>query len=142
MGNPCVHKRVACLFRGCQEPGQPNAESAVLTCSPGFLTVENHWDTGSPLPNSSVCDVSGMIFAPLPFSGKETEGSGEFALLSFPLALYPLTNRLNTVSRVNRSWCDSKEGGNAARRNGKTHAVQRKRGVLCVKKPECLRLNR
>ena len=110
MGNLCVHKRVACLFRGCQEPGQPNAESAVLTCSPGFLTVENHWDTGSPLPNSSICDVSGMIFAPLPFSGKETEGSGEFALLSFPLALYPLTNRLDAVSCVNRSWCNSKGG--------------------------------
>lgn len=78
--------------RGCQELGQPNAESAVLACSPGFSTVENHWDTGSPLPNSSVCDVSGMIFALLPFSGMETEGSGEFALLSCPLALRPLTS--------------------------------------------------
>lgn len=136
MGNPCVHKRVARLFRGCQEPGRPNAESAVLTCSPGFSTVENHWDTGSPLPNSSVCDVSGMIFAPLPCSQKGAEGSGEFALLSFPLTLYPLTNGLNAVS-----WLHNPKGGERKRRSSETHAVQRNRGVLCIKKPECLRLN-
>lgn len=91
-GKLCAHERVACLFRGCQEPSQPNAGNAVLTCSPEFLTVENHWETGSPLPNSSACDVSGMIFALVPFSRKATEGRENLPLLSFPLALDPLTN--------------------------------------------------
>lgn len=90
-GDSARSEEPAGLLGGCQELGQPSAESAVLACSPGFSTVENHWDTGSPLPNSSVCDVSGMIFALLPFSGMETEGSGEFALLSCPLALHPRT---------------------------------------------------
>lgn len=86
----------------------PTQKSAVLTCSPGFLTVENHWDTGSPLPNSSVCDVSGMIFALLPFSGKETEGSEEFALCEFPTCLIPTDKSLE---RSLLRWWNSKGGG-------------------------------
>lgn len=107
--NLCVPKRAVWLRRACQEPGRPQAEGAVLTCSPGLSAVENHWDTGWPLPNSSIRDVSGLIFAPLPFSGKETQGSGEFALLSFPLAFSLLTNGLNVVP-CSRSWCHPKGG--------------------------------
>lgn len=93
-GKLCTHERVACLFRGCQEPSQPSAGNAVLTCSPEFLTVENHWETGSPSPNSSACDVSGMIFALVPFSRKATEGRGEFALVEFPTCLRPTDKSL------------------------------------------------
>lgn len=113
-------------------------DSAVLACTPGFFTVENHWDTGSPLPNSSVWDVSGMIFAPLPFSGKETEGSGEFALLSFPLALYPLTNGFNALTGPGGTPKLGRRGGGTAK-----PTLRGGNGVCSApKKPECLRLSR
>lgn len=130
MRNPCVPKRAVWLRRACQEPGRPRAEGTVLTCSPGLSAVENHWDTGWPLPNSSVWDVSGLIFAPLPFSRKKTQGSGEFALLSFPLAFSPLDKWLLFQEPV------SPQRGGRERRDSPAHAV------LCPKELRWLRLNR
>lgn len=79
---------------------------AVLTCSSGFLTVENHWHTESPLPNCSACDVSGMIFALVLLSGKETACRGQRALVGFPIALDLLMDHTNAAHCVPGRWCD------------------------------------